>query len=347
MPDTKILGYAANGAGQPLTAFNYDRPELGVNDVRVSVTHCGICHTDIQAIDEFYDIDYRYPFVPGHEIVGTVSQVGNALSALKVGDRVGIGWQGRSCMKCEYCLMGEEQLCRDIVDAATWYPYGGFSTSVIVDHRFAYHLPTGMASEVAAVLMCAGITVYSPLKECSHHPSQKLAIMGVGGLGHLAIQFAHALNYEVTVFSSSPEKRDQALAWGADEFIISRDRDGFIKHIFYFDLVLCTATGQIDWNILLNIPKKGGKIILVSFPTMSMNPTDLVAHNLSITGSFIGNHATMREMLAFAQAKHITPMVELMPMIKVNEAIRRVKENKARYRIVLVNEQEVGIPIEL
>jgi len=328
--------------GQPLKPFTYDPPELGVRDVRVSVSHCGICHTDIQAIDEFYDINYKYPFVPGHEIVGYVSEVGSEVSSLKVGDRVGIGWQGRSCMQCEWCLKGEEQLCLDIVDSATWYPYGGFSTSVVVDNRFAYPLPEAMLSEVAAVLMCAGITVYAPLSAYSGQPSQKLAIMGVGGLGHLAIQFAHALGYEVTVFSSSLDKQEQALAWGADAFIVSSDRDGFRKHIFYFDLVLCTAMGQIDWNILLNIPKKVGRIILVSFPDMTMNPTDLVAHNLSITGSFLGNRATMREMLAFAQANHITPMVETMPMTQVNEAMQRVKENKARYRIVLVNEAAGG-----
>jgi uncharacterized zinc-type alcohol dehydrogenase-like protein len=342
MSSSIVLGYAANAVGQPLKPFSYDPPDLRANDVRVSVTHCGICHTDIQAIDEFYDIDYKYPFVPGHEIVGYVSQVGSDVSDLKAGDRVGIGWQGRSCMKCEYCLRGEEQLCRDIVDSATWYPYGGFSTSVVVDHRFAYPLPKAMLSEVAAVLMCAGITVYAPLSAYSGQPSQKLAIMGVGGLGHLAIQFAHALNYEVTVFSSSPDKQGQALAWNADAFIVSSDRDGFRKHIFYFDLVLCTATGQIDWNILLNIPKKGGRIVLVGFPDMVMNPTDLVAHNLSITGSFLGNRATMQEMLAFAQANHISPMVEIMPMAEINEAIQRVRENKARYRIVLVNEPVGG-----
>jgi D-arabinose 1-dehydrogenase-like Zn-dependent alcohol dehydrogenase len=190
------------------------------------------------------------------------------------------------------------------------------------------------------VLMCAGITVYAPLSAYSGQPSQKLAIMGVGGLGHLAIQFAHALNYEVTVFSSSPDKQEQALAWGADAFIVSSDRAGFRKHIFYFDLVLCTATGQIDWNILLNIPKKAGRVVLVSFPDISMNPTDLVAHNLSITGSFLSNRATMREVLAFAQANHISPMVEIMPMAEINEAIQRVRENKARYRIVLVNEPD-------
>ena len=226
----------------------------------------------------------------------------------------------------------------DIVESATWNPYGGFSSSVIVDHRFAYPLPDDMPSEIAAVLMCAGISVFSPLYRYALQPSMKVAIMGVGGLGHLAIQFAHALKHEVTVISSSAEKEEQALAFGADHFILSSDRPGLRQHNFTFDLLLVTAPGQIPWNPLLNIVKKEGRIILVSFPNMAMDPTDLVAHNLSITGSFLGNHASMREMLAFAQEHKITPMVELIPMAQINEAMARVKGNKVRYRIVLVNE---------
>jgi uncharacterized zinc-type alcohol dehydrogenase-like protein len=335
----KIMGYGIHARGEKLEPIYYDPPPIGEEDVRVSVTHCGICHTDIQAMEEFYDIEYRYPFVPGHEIVGNVSEVGSQVLNRKVGDRVGIGWQGRSCMECEYCLDGEEHLCRDIVDGASWYPYGGFSSSVVVDHRFAHPLPEAMPSETAAVLMCAGISVYTPLRTFLTEQPQKLAILGVGGLGHLAIQFAHALGYEVTVISTSPEKRAQALTFGADDFFIASDSTEFHKHIFYYDLILCTATGQVDWNLMLNIPKKNGRIVLVSFPEMVMNPTDLVAHNLSITGSFIGNRAMMDEMLAFAQANAIQPMLEIMPMRKVNEAMQRVKENKARYRIVLVNDR--------
>jgi uncharacterized zinc-type alcohol dehydrogenase-like protein len=160
MVSSPILGYASMTVGEPLKPFYYDPPEMGVNDVRVSVTHCGLCHTDIQAVDDYYEIT-NYPFVPGHEIVGYVSRVGSGVSSLNIGDRVGIGWQGRSCMKCEWCLKGEEQLCMDIVDSGTWVPYGGFSSSVIADHRFAYLLPEAMPSETAAVLMCAGISVFS------------------------------------------------------------------------------------------------------------------------------------------------------------------------------------------
>ncbi|KXH76759.1 MAG: hypothetical protein AM326_01975 [Candidatus Thorarchaeota archaeon SMTZ-45] len=337
MSSARIFGYAAKAKGQPLEPFTYEPPKLGEHDVRVSVTHCGVCHTDIHAIDDYYGIT-TFPFVPGHEIVGYVSAVGRAASGLKEGDRVGIGWQGRSCMQCEWCLQGEEQLCLDIVPSGTWVPYGGFSSSVLVDSRFAYPLPDGMSSEVAAVLMCAGITVYSPLRSYAARPAQKLGIIGVGGLGHLALQFARALGYEVTAISSTPEKKQEALAFGADHFIVSNDETSLQQAAFDFDLLLCTAHGKINWEALLNTLKKNGRLVLLGFPDVALNSTDLVAHQLSITGSFLGNRTTMREMLSFAQAHGIVPKVELMPMTEVNGAIRKVKENKARYRIVLFND---------
>jgi uncharacterized zinc-type alcohol dehydrogenase-like protein len=296
-----------------------------------------LCHTDIQAIDDYYGIT-TFPFVPGHEIVGYVSAVGKAVSDLKEGDRVGIGWQGRSCMQCEWCMQGEEQLCMDIVSSGTWVPYGGFSSSVFVDSRFAYPLPDAMPSEVAAVLMCAGVAVYSPLRMYVAGPAKNIGIIGVGGLGHLALQFARALDYEVTAISSSPEKKKQALAFGADHFIVSDDQTSLRQAMFGFDLLLCTAHGKINWEALLNTLKKNGRLVLIGFPDVVLNSTDLVAHQLSITGSFLGNRVRMQEMLSFAQEHGITPKVELMPMTKVNEAIRKVREGKARYRIVLVND---------
>ena len=333
-----IMGYAARAVGQPLEPFHYQSAELGDQEVQVSITHCGVCYTDIHGIDDYYGIT-TYPFVPGHEIVGYVSAVGRAVSSLKEGNRVGIGWQGRSCMQCEWCLQGEEQLCLDIVRSGTWVPYGGFSTSVVVDSRFAYPIPEAMPSEVAAVLMCAGVTVYSPLRSYAAGSSQKVGVIGVGGLGHLAIQFAHALGHEVTALSSSPEKKEQALAFGADHFIVAGDPATMRQADYYFDLLLCTAHGEINWESLLMTLRKTGKLILLGFPNVALNSTDLVAHQLSITGSFLGNRATMQEMLSFAQVHRIVPTVELMPMTQVNEAIQKVKENRARYRIVLVNDR--------
>jgi alcohol/geraniol dehydrogenase (NADP+) len=337
MTAATILGYAARAVGQPLEPFTYEPPKLGEHDVRVSITHCGVCHTDIHAVDDYYGIT-TYPFVPGHEIVGHVSAVGSEASGIKEGDRVGIGWQGRSCMRCEWCLKGEEQFCFDIVDSATWVPYGGFSSSVVVDSRFAYPLPDALPSEIAAVLMCAGGTVYSPLRKYATQPSQKIGIVGVGGLGHLAIQFARALKYDVTAISSSKEKKEEALAFGANNFIFLGDKTGLRQFDYRFDLLLCTASGQLNWQTLMNFLKKKGQLILIGFPDVELNSTDLVAHQLSIIGSFLGNRSTMREMLSFAHEQGITPEVELMPMARVNEAIQKVKNNKARYRIVLFND---------
>jgi len=339
MSASTILGYAARAAGQPLEPFTYEAPELGDHDVRVSVSHCGVCYTDIHAIDDYYGL-FSYPFVAGHEIVGYVSDVGPAASGLKEGDRVGIGWQGRSCRSCEWCLQGEEHLCQDIADCGTWTPYGGFSSSVVVDGRFVYPLPDAMPPEVAAVLMCAGITVYSPLRTYAVEPARKVGVLGVGGLDHLAIQFAHALGCDVTAISSSPGKKEQALGFGADHFVVVGDEAGMKQLDYYFDLLLCTAHGEIDWESLLMTLRKKGRLVLIGFPRVALHPLDLVAHQLSITGSFIGSRAAMRDMLSFAQAQGIVPQVELMPMSEVNEAIRRVRDNQARYRIVLVNDMD-------
>jgi len=215
-----VWGYASKAVAQRLEHFAYESPKLGEYDVRVSVTHCGVCYSDIQAIDNYYDIT-TYPFVPGHEIVGYVTELGPAAIGLKKGDRVAIGWQARSCMRCEWCLSGEEQLCEDVENNGVWFPHGGFSSSVIADSRFAYPLPDAMPPEDAAVFMCAGITVFSPLRTYSADSSSKVGVIGVGGLGHLAIQFAHALGCEVTAFSSSPEKKEEALAFGADDFVLA------------------------------------------------------------------------------------------------------------------------------
>ena len=337
MSRSGVMGYAAMALGQPLEPLAYPAPQLGEHDVRVSVSHCGVCFTDIHAIDDYYGIT-TFPFVPGHEIVGYVEARGRKVSGLEEGDRVGIGWQGRSCTRCEWCAQGEEQLCQDIAEMGTWERHGGFASTVTVDGRFAYPLPAAMPSEVAAVLMCAGISVYSPLRTYATGSGQKVGILGVGGLGHLAIQFAHALGCEVTALSSSLAKERAALAFGADHFVVTGDRARMRPIDYAFDLVLCTAHGELDWEELLMTLRKRGRLVLVGFPDLSTNSTDVVAHELSITGSFLGNRTTMREMLSFAQAHGVAPRVEQLAMADVNDAIRRLKENRARYRIVLNND---------
>ena len=337
MSPSTAHGYAARAPGEPLEPFAYESPELGEHDVRVSVTHCGLCYTDIHGIDDYYQIS-TYPFVPGHEIVGFVTAAGPAAVEFREGDRVGIGWQGRACWQCEYCRQGDEHLCVALDKAATWDPYGGFSTSVVVDSRFAYRLPDALPAEVAAVLMCAGIAVYSPLRRFATD-STRVGIVGVGGLGHLAIQFAHALGCEVTAISSSPDKEGDALGFGADHFIVG-DLAGFRSIEDRLDLLLCTVHGETTkWErLMLPLRRNVGRLVLVGFPQISLDPEELVVRQLSITGSLLGSRATMCEMLAFAHEHRIAPAIELMPMSSVNEAIQRLKENRVRYRVVLVND---------
>jgi len=333
-----VEGYAALAAGQRLVPFAYEAPSLSGHEIRIQVTHCGVCYSDIHAIEDLYGAT-AYPFVPGHEIVGSITETGQDVREFQVGDRVGVGWQGRSCGTCEWCRRGEDQLCQNVVGNGVWMPYGGFASSTVADSRFAYPLPDGMPAEDACVLLCAGITVYHALNQHRTSDVQRIGIIGIGGLGHLAIQFAHTMGYHITVFSSSDSKKREALAFGADDFICTTEKDAFAHRGETFDLLFCTAHGSIRWNRLLDCIKKRGKLILMGFPDVALNPTDLVVHELTIQGSFIGNRVQMREMLAFAQQHQIRPVIETMPMSKVNEAIERIRDNKARYRIVLVNDR--------
>lgn len=337
MSGSKITGYAAMKQGAVLTPFSYDPPPLKKNEVRISITQCGVCGSDIQGIDDVYEI-VEYPFVPGHEVVGHISEVGSEVPQSRFGERVGVGWQGRACMRCEWCLKGDVHLCMDVVENGSWSPYGGFSSSIVVENDFAYPLPKEMPPAVAAVMMCAGLTVYSALSRNCTSPSLKVGIVGIGGLGHLAIQFAKAMGYEVTAISSSPGKREEALMLGADRFIAVSDQAALNQAVFYYDLIYITAHGGIDWWYMTDILKKKGKLVVSGFPQINMSSVNLVSHELSIEGSFLGTQVEMREMLKFAITHNIKPLLELMPLSKVNQAIEKLRQNKARYRIVLVND---------
>jgi len=337
MSCSKINGYAAMKQGAMLTPFSYDPPLLKKNEVRITITHCGLCGSDIQGIDDVYKI-VEYPFVPGHEVVGHICEVGSEVQHSRIGERVGVGWQGRACMCCEWCLKGDVHLCMDVAYNGSWSPYGGFSSSIVVEDGFAYPLPDEMVSEEAAVLMCAGFTVFVPLSRNCTIPSLKIGIVGIGGLGHLAIQFAKALGYEVTAISSSPGKREEALMLGADRFIPVSDKAALNQAEFYFDMLYVTAHGGIAWGDMMKILKKRGKLFLSGFPQVDLCSVDLVSHELSIVGSFLGTQAEMREMLDFAYTHNIKPILELMLMSQVNQAIEKLRHNKARYRIVLVND---------
>ncbi len=333
-----VHGYAAKTKGASLEPFAYEPRKLKDTEVRVAITHCGLCYSDIHGIEDHYGIS-TFPFVPGHEIVGRVSEVGPTVRDLKIGDRVGIGWQGRSCMKCEECVRGEPQLCHDIDVCGVWYPYGGFSTSVPVEERFAFRLPDAMRDEEAAALMCGGMTVYNALRSMASAPSREVGVVGVGGLGHLAIQFAHALGCEVTALSSSSSKRDEAFGFGADRFVLLGDRDEMKKLATSLDFILYTGSAQVDWTRMILSLRRRGRLAMAGFVTdpVSFEPLELIVRELVFTGSFLARPEVTREMLAFAQTHGIRPKVEVMPMDRVNDAIQRLRDNRARYRIVLAN----------
>lgn len=337
MSGSKITGYAALKPGAQLTPFTYDVPPLKINEVRIDITHCGVCGSDLQAVDDVYSA-FDFPFMPGHEVVGIITEVGSEVPISRIGERVGVGWQGRACGKCEMCLSGNINLCLDVVNNGTWTPYGGFATSIVVQQDFAYALPQDMPAEIAAVLMCAGITVYTALSRHFSSAGQRIGIVGIGGLGHLALQFASAMGYEVTAISGSPRKKEEAFAFGAQHFIDGSDKAALKQKEDYFDMLMITSHGHIYWDHMLDILKRKGKIILIAFPEVEFSPVDLVVHELSIIGSFVGTPTEMRAMLAFAALHNIKPLVELMPMSQVNQAIERLRQNKAHYRIVLVND---------
>ncbi len=335
----KIDCYAVMAEKQPLEKFQYEAKELGDFDVEVSITHCGICYSDVHMIDNDLGMSV-YPFVPGHEIVGNISNLGNKVKALNKGDRVGIGWQAKSCNTCEWCLSGEENLCPEVFQSGTWgNPHGGFAESIIVDSRFAFLIPEKLESENVGPLMCGGITVYAPLVTYKVKPSMKVGVIGIGGLGHLALQFARAFGCEVTAFSSSPAKEEEARSFGANNFVNSKDTDQLQKIARSLDMILCTIHGNLDWNTYLTLLRPNGKLCFVGVPSdiISIHAPSLIFGQLSVCGSIIGGRPTIREMLEFAARHDIKAKTDVMPMSDVNHAIAKLKDNKARYRMVLKN----------
>ncbi len=335
----KINCHAIMAENQPLEKFQYEARELGDFDVEVAITHCGICYSDVHMIDNDLGMTV-FPFVPGHEIVGNITDLGSNVTTLKKTDRVGIGWQAKSCNSCEWCLRGEENLCVEVFQSGTWSnPHGGFAESIIVDSRFAFPIPEKLESENVGPLMCGGITVYAPLVNYNVKPSMKVGVIGIGGLGHLALQFARAFGCEVTAFSSSPAKEEEARSFGAHHFVISNDTDQIQKIARSLDMILCTIHGDLDWNTYLITLRPNGKLCFVGVPAeaISIQAPSLIFGQLSVCGSLIGSPPTIREMLEFAARHDIKAKIDVMPMSEVNQAIAKLKDNKARYRIVLRN----------
>ncbi len=326
--------YAAYKAKDLLKPFSYEPKILGPWDVDIKITHCGVCHSDIHLIDGDWRKDI-YPLVPGHEIIGIVTARGKNVTQLKKGDRVGVGWQSASCLKCEWCKKGEENLCNNY-QATCVGKHGGFSQRIITDSRFAFAIPQALDSEHAAPLMCAGITVYSPLRRFVS-PAMKVGVIGIGGLGHLALQFAHAMGASVTAFSTSAVKIKEAKELGADHFVLINDKKQMKEAASSLDFILSTVNVHLDWAAFLKILRPNGKLCLVgALPGDIKFPFDaILGDQKTVVGSVIGSRKMIKEMLSFAAKHKIKAKTQSVPLADVNVAIKKVKANEVRYRMVL------------
>jgi len=329
-----IHAFAAHGPRHDLVPFTYTAAPLGPDQVTIRITHCGICQSDVHLLDEHLPGMSSYPFVGGHEIVGTVDELGGAVRHLAVGQRVGVGPYRGACLHCDACTHGSENLCAQ-KQLTVMGHHGGFADAIRVDASFAFPIPDEIPSAEAAPLLCAGLTVYAPLARTT--PEMRIGIAGIGGLGHLAIQFAARRGNHVTVLSTTAGKEADARALGAHDFVVANDPASLARAAGRLDFLLITSFGATDWAATLGLLAPGGRACLVG---SSMSPIGIPAALLimgqqAIEGSAAGGRGAMRDMLAFAARHRIQPQLERMPWAKINEAVDRVRRGVARYRVVL------------
>ncbi len=330
----QIAGYVIKAPGAPLEPYLYDSPSVGPWDIEVEISHCGICHSDLHLIQNDWG-NAEYPLVPGHEIIGIVKQKGNLVTELEIGQRVGIGWQRSSCGHCEWCHEGKENLCF-AQEATCVGHFGGFAKSIVTDSRLAFPIPDALSSENAAPLLCGGATVFSPLLEHKVNGTTRVGVIGIGGLGHLALQFARAFGCEVFAFSSSPEKEAEAKAFGAHHFITTEDSAPHSS----IDLLLSTTSVQKEWQKYIEMLRPKGKLCMLGAPkggTVDVPIFNLILGRKTICGSNIGSAPEIRTMLRFAAQHGIVAKTEVFPMSEVNTALKKLASNQIHYRAVLKN----------
>lgn len=329
-----IHAYAAKAAKQTLAPFDFDPGPLGDHEVEVAVTHCGICHSDICMVDNDWQIS-SYPLVPGHEAVGTVAAVGKGVTTLKAGQRVGVGWLCGACGQCEWCLRGKDHLCAQQRATVVGH-HGGYADRVRCDALYAIPIPDALSSAEAAPLMCAGSTVFTPLVHQGVRAGMKAAVIGIGGLGHLAVQYLAKFGCEVTAISGTNSKEAEARKLGATGFLKTADLD---KAKFRFDVLMNTVSGDLPWPALVEALRPEGKLIICGVPNsdLKVNAFPLIGNERAIVGGRLGSAGDTKDMLAFSAAQGVKPMIETFAMKDVNKAIDHVRANKARYRAVLAN----------
>ncbi|MEV5613329.1 NAD(P)-dependent alcohol dehydrogenase [Streptomyces sp. NPDC052225] len=341
---TTVAAYAAPSAKAPLERTNIERRTVGAHDILIDIKFAGICHSDIHQAREGWG-EALFPMVPGHEIAGVVSEVGSDVTKYKVGDRVGVGCMVDSCRECENCKAGMEQHCKNGSIGATYNAigrdgtpnYGGYSQKLVVDENFAVRIPDGLSLDVAAPLLCAGITTYSPLKHWGAGPGKKVAIVGLGGLGHMGVKIAHALGAEVTVLSQSLRKKDDGLKLGADHYYATSDEKTFEELAGSFDLILSTVSAPLNFGAYLSLLKTGGALVNVGAPEepIALNLFSLIGGNKTLAGSMIGGIAETQEMLDFCAEHGLGSEIELIEASRINEAYERVLASDVRYRFVI------------
>ncbi|MGH2865555.1 MAG: NAD(P)-dependent alcohol dehydrogenase [Solirubrobacteraceae bacterium] len=334
---------SAPSAGAPFVHTTIERRELGARDVQIEVEYCGICHSDIHQVKDEWGGSI-YPMVPGHEIAGTVTAIGGAVQKLSVGDRVGVGCLVDSCEQCEYCLAGEEQFCRK--GAVLTYngrdydgepTYGGYSRRIVVKDRFVVRIPDEIELEYAAPLLCAGITTYVPLKHWHVGEGTRLAVIGMGGLGHVGVQIAAAMGAGVTVLSQTLSKRDDGLRFGAEHYYATSDRATFKELASSFDMILNTVSANLDVDAYLRLLRVDGTLVNVGAPSApdSFRAFSLIGARRSLAGSSIGGLADTQEMLDFCAEHGVKPAIELIGANGVDDAYERVLRSDVRYRFVI------------
>jgi len=330
-----INAWAAMGAKQKLEPFSYDAGPLSADDVEVAVEHCGLCHSDISIINNEWGFS-SYPVVPGHEVIGRVVAIGPNAKGVKIGDRVGIGWNAGSCQHCHQCLGGNQNLCAEAQPTIAGH-YGGFADRVRTQWPWAIPIPEGLSPADAGPLLCGGITVFAPFKLFDIKPTAHVGVVGIGGLGHLGLKFANAWGCEVTAFTSTDSKADEARSFGAHNVVNSRNADDLKRMAGKLDMLLVTVNVPLDWRAMLATLRPKGRLhvvgaVLKPIPVMAF---DLIMAQKSVSGSPTGSPVSIAEMLEFSKRHNVLPQTEHFPLAKVNDAIQHLVDGKARYRIVL------------
>jgi uncharacterized zinc-type alcohol dehydrogenase-like protein len=345
---TKAIAFAAQSASAPLAKISIDRREPGANDVQIDILFCGVCHSDLhQARNEWSDWGPTvYPCVPGHEIIGRVTKVGKSVKNFKKGDMAGVGCMVDSCRKCPSCKAGEEHLCKTGFTLTYNSPdkhsgdttYGGYSTQIVVDKNFVLKIPKKLDPASAAPLLCAGITTYSPLRHWKVKKGQKVGIVGLGGLGHMGLKFAHAMGAHVVLFTTSPSKIKDGKKLGAKEVVISKDPEQMAKHADSFDFILNTVAAPHNLDAYISLLKRDGTMCVVGVPATphpSPSVINLIFRRRALAGSLIGGIKETQEMLNFCAKHGITSEVEVIPMQKIEEAFGRMLKSDVKYRFVI------------